>query len=130
MSFFVSQKTLERLEWNRILAMLGEHARTPGVRARCVAEPPETQPDPAALFEASRHGVADRLSETREARAILVSGDLPPIGGTVAVDMSLCRARKDGVLAARDLLGLATTLTAISSGVWDPISIPIGAYRS
>ena len=63
MSFFVTQKTLERLEWHRILAMLGEHARTPGARARCVGEPSEAQPDPTSLFEASRHGVAERLSE-------------------------------------------------------------------
>jgi hypothetical protein len=79
LSFFVTQKTLERLEWHRILAMLGEHTRTPGGRARCVAEPPETDPDPAALFETSRHGVADRLAETGEARAILVSGNRPPL---------------------------------------------------
>ena len=56
MSFFVTQRALERLEWNRVLARLGEHTRTPGGRARCVAETPETQPDPTSLFEASRHG--------------------------------------------------------------------------
>ena len=38
MSFFVTQRALERLEWNRVLARLGEHTRTPGGRARCVRD--------------------------------------------------------------------------------------------
>ena len=37
MSFRVSQKTLERLEWARILARLAGHARTPRGRARLAA---------------------------------------------------------------------------------------------
>jgi len=110
MSFFVTQKTLERLEWKRVLAMLGERARTPGGRDRCAPEAQDGESIEASLFEPTRRGVLDRLAETGEARSILASGEVPPIGGTPGLEQTLARARKEGVLAARELLNLASTL--------------------
>ena len=110
MSFFVTQKTLERLEWKRVLAMLGEHARTPGGRNRCASEASEGKSPEASLFEPTRRGVLTRLAETGEARSILAAGETPPIGGAPGLEQTLARARKDGVLAARELLTLAATL--------------------
>jgi DNA mismatch repair protein MutS2 len=110
MSFFVTQKTLERLEWKCVLAMLGDRTRTPGGRKRCVTETAEGETDGASLFEPTRRGVLERLAETGEARNILAAGEVPPIGGTSGLEQTLARARKDGVLAARELLDLASTL--------------------
>jgi len=110
MSFFVTQKTLDRLEWKRVLAMLGEHARTPGVRNRCASEASEGESPEASLFEPTRRGVLARLAETGEARSILAAGEAPPIGGAPGLEQTLARARKDGVLVARELLTLAATL--------------------
>lgn len=110
MSFFVTQKTLERLEWKRVLAMLGEHARTPGGQRRCASENAEGESAEASLFEPTRRGVLERLAETGEARSILAAGEVPPIDGAPGLEQTLARARKDGVLAARELLTLASTL--------------------
>ena len=110
MSFFVTQKTLERLEWKRVLAMLGERASTPGGRKRCAPETSEGESAEASLFEPTRRGVLERLAETGEARSILAAGEVPPIGGAADLEQTLARARKDGVLAARELLALASTL--------------------
>ncbi len=110
MSFFVTQKTLECLEWKGVLAMLGERARTPGGRNRCASEASEGDSAEASLFEQTRRGVLERLAETGEARGILAAGEVPPIGGTPGLEQTLARARKDGVLAARELLALASML--------------------
>jgi len=110
MSFFVTQKTLERLEWNGVLALLSERARTPGGRRRCAAQAVEGGSAAATLFEPTRRGVLDRLVETTEARSILGAGEALPIGGVPDLEQTLARARKDGVLAARELLNLASTL--------------------
>ena len=110
MSFFVTQKTLERLEWKRVLTMLGERARTPGGRNRCTPEASEGELGEASLFEPTRRGVLERLAETGEARSVLAAGETPPIGGAPGLAQTLARARKDGVLAAPELLSLASTL--------------------
>jgi DNA mismatch repair protein MutS2 len=110
MSFFVTQKTLECLEWKHILAMLGERARTPGGRNRCASEASEGESAEASLFEPTRRGVLERLAETGEARSILAAGEVPPIGGAPGLEQTLARARKDAVLAARELLNLASML--------------------
>jgi DNA mismatch repair protein MutS2 len=112
LSFFVTQKTLERLEWNRILEKLRGHAQTPGGQIRCAEPAPGSPPEATSLFESTLHGVMDRLSETSEARAVLTAGGMPPIGDTVHLATVLGRARKDGVLSARELLDVASTLIA------------------
>ena len=88
MSFFVTQKTLERLEWKRVLAMLGEHARTPGGQNRCAPEASEGETAEASLFEPTRRGVLERLAETGEARCILAAGEVPPIGGAPGLEQT------------------------------------------
>jgi DNA mismatch repair protein MutS2 len=113
MSFFVTQRTLERLEWKAVLALLGERAKTPAGRRRCAPERSDGEAPEASLFESTRRGVLERLAETTEARSILAAADAPPIGGISALEPTLARARKDGVLAARELLSLASTLKII-----------------
>jgi DNA mismatch repair protein MutS2 len=115
LGFFVTQKTLERLEWNRILEKLREHARTPGAQDRCSEAGPEGSPESSTLFESTLHGVMERLVETSEARAILVAGGMPPLSGTVHLDSVLARARKGGVLSAREILDVASTLSVVRS---------------
>jgi DNA mismatch repair protein MutS2 len=103
MSFFVSQKTLERLEWPQVLEMLQKHARTPGGREKFAWS------NARELFESTRYGVEERLEETTEARAILGTGTMPPLADVAAPTVALARARKDAVLSARELLDLAAT---------------------
>ena len=67
------------------------------------------------LFEGSREDAAIRRAETSEARAILKDGDLPPLQGIVELAALLVRARKGGVLSARELLDLRATTGAFSA---------------
>jgi DNA mismatch repair protein MutS2 len=110
-SFTVTQKTLERLEWPRILERLAAHAQTP--RGRAPLQPAEQGVCARGCFEDSSTGVRERLAETAEARRILADGDRPPLGGVVDLGDALRRARKGGVLAPRELLDLAATLAAL-----------------
>ncbi|MDH3212144.1 MAG: endonuclease MutS2 [Myxococcales bacterium] len=112
MSFRVSQKTLERLEWAQILALLTERARTPRGRAR-LARRGEDGAMPTDLFEPDLAGVRERLAETSEARATLADGDRPPLGGSGDLDAALLRARKGGVLSGSELLEVGSTLSAL-----------------
>ncbi len=107
MPFTISQKTLERLEWGRILALLAEQTGTP--LARALLEEAGGQ----ALFEGSLDAVRARLAEPQEARAVLPAGDRPPLSGAAALGEALRRAGKGGVLAARELLELLATLRAL-----------------
>ncbi|HEY5658770.1 MAG TPA: endonuclease MutS2 [Myxococcota bacterium] len=109
--FTVTQKTLERLEWPRILERLEAHAQTP--RGRFPLQLREDGAIPTACFEDSIAGVRERLAETAEARRILADGERPPLAGVVDLSDALRRARKGGVLAARELLDLAATLAAL-----------------
>jgi DNA mismatch repair protein MutS2 len=109
MAFFVTQKALERLEWPRVLDQLRNHARTPGGRLRCDWDPAD---DAAGLFEATEHGVRERLAETAEARSILASGQMPPLGDAASPEGALQRARKGGSLNARELLDVCAVLSA------------------
>ncbi len=111
MSFEISQKTLQRLEWGRILEQLAELTATPRGRARCEAGPANG----TGLFEADLAGVRLRLAETGEARAILAAGDRPPLAGVAAVEEALARARKEGVLSPHELLEIGATLAALSA---------------
>jgi len=114
MSFAATQKTLERLEWDRVLSRLADFARTPRGRHR-FAPPIEAGPAPtgASLFEASIEGVRERLAVTSEARALIDAGFEPPLGDVRDVADSLNRATKDGVLAAAELRDLGSTLGSL-----------------
>jgi DNA mismatch repair protein MutS2 len=105
MPFAVAQKALERLEWSALLARLAAHVRTPAALARLA--------DAGSLFEPARAGVEDRLAETGEARALLGSGEAPPLDGVADVAGALERARKGGALDPRELFELGATLRAL-----------------
>ena len=111
-SFEISQKTLERLEWSQILERLAERARTPRARARLDPDAQDASA-PGSLFESDVEGVRERLAETSEARAMLARGDLPPLEGVVDLGEALLRARKGSVLSARELLDLGATLAVL-----------------
>lgn len=123
MTFSITQKTLERVEWHEVLARLHDFARTPWGRGRLVPPADDDEPEPhsdetashGTLFETSRDAALLRLAETSEARAILASGDLPPLSGAADLSGLLARARKGGVLGARELIDVRVTLAAIRS---------------
>ncbi len=111
-SFRISQKTLERLEWEAILVRLAERARTPLGRRRILGDGSGATAG-LPLFEPDATGVRARLTETREARALLDAGHAPPLGGVAGLDASLARARKGGALGPVELLEVASTLAAL-----------------
>jgi DNA mismatch repair protein MutS2 len=110
LDFSITQKTLERLEWPRIVARLAAAARTPQGRA---ALAPRPEAAGALPFEPSLAAVHERHAETAEALALLAEAAAPPLSGIAEVAAPLARARKGGVLAGEDLLGLRATLAAM-----------------
>ena len=103
MPFEVTQKTLDRLDWGDLHARLAALAQTPIARARLLGK---------SLFETSASGVRARLTETREARALLGEGLSPPFSALRPQGETLARLRKGGALSAAELLDLSATLTA------------------
>jgi len=97
-------RTLERLGWPRVLALLADEARTPGGRARSLA---------GDLFLGSAREIREALAETAEAVALLGEGGGPPLGGVVELAPVFARLGKGGVLSARELLDLRATLSAV-----------------
>jgi DNA mismatch repair protein MutS2 len=102
--FTVAQKTLERLDWPLILGRLARFARTPRGAAR-IAEGSDA-------FAQTADQTRERLALTAEARAILASGDGPPLGGADPGE-ALRRAGRGGVLAGEEILGVAQTLAGL-----------------
>ncbi len=109
-SFAVSQKTLQRLDWPQVLSRLADCARTPRAAARLRPDAGGALP---SLFEDTGEGVRARLAETAEARSVLATGDRPPLGGVHETGPALARAGKGGALSARELTGLGGTLAAL-----------------
>ncbi len=105
--FTVAQKTLERLDWPLILGRLAGFARTPRGAARLAPG------GDAELFAATDEETRGRLALTAQARAILESGDSPPLGGTGDPTEALVRARRGGALAGDELIGVAHTLAGL-----------------
>ena len=103
MPFQVAAETLARLDWLDLVARLEACTRTPGGRARAAG--PLFEPDPQRMRE--------RLAETSEARALLDSGQEPPLAGVRDLDGPLLRLAKGGALAAPELLDVASTLGAL-----------------
>lgn len=103
MTFEVTQKTLEGLDWGDLRSRLEAHARTPIAKGRLQT---------GDIFEASQAGVHARLEETGEARGLLAEGLIPPLENLRAQERSLARLRKGGALGAAELLDLCATLTA------------------
>lgn len=105
MSFHVSAKTLERLEWAELLERLARHVRTPQGQRRLEEEP-------GSLFEATVAGAEARLEETGQALAILEEGDLPPLAGVSELEPLLGRLARGGVLQGQELIELGSSLDA------------------
>jgi len=113
-SFSVAQKTLERLEWPRVLDRLRELAQTPGGRHQFAAASAQDAATPG-VFDADPRAVRDRLAETSEARSLLAAGESPPLGGVGEVEGSLARAVRGGVLTPAELRELAATAAALDA---------------
>ncbi len=112
MSFTVSQKTLEALEWPRVVARLADHCANPRARAWFRPEAPAEGSSP---FEATLDGVRERLGEAREARRILSQRERAPLAGATEPGPALARARRGGALGPLELLELAGTLAALAA---------------
>ena len=113
MSFEISQKTLERLEWAQVLERLAVHARTPQARREIVGRDTDALPG-AAIFSPDDTGMRESLAETREALAVLA--DAPaPLSGASDLSQSLDRVRKGGVLDVEALRRVASTLGALQT---------------
>jgi DNA mismatch repair protein MutS2 len=109
-TFRVSRRTLEQLEWPLLVEQLRELTQTPRGRARCARDDAGR-----GLFEPNADAVRERLAETSEARRLLDAGDAPALGSVADLDAALRRAGKGGVLAARELLDLRSTLSALTA---------------
>lgn len=101
-----SRQTLDVLEWPLVVERLRQLTRTPAGRQRC--------DDGAGLFATDIDAARERLAETSEARAVLALA-APPIGGLVEIRAPLQRAERGGVIAAGELLDIATTIEAITA---------------
>ena len=114
MSFQVSAKALQRLEWPQLVELLRSHTATPRARARCASPgDDDASVDPGGLFQPDLESARARLAETSEARALLEAGEAPPLGGATDLEPSLRRLARGGALAATELLDLAATLGVV-----------------
>lgn len=93
-------KTLETLEYNKILTQLRGHAATELGRQQCAALLPS-----AELTE-----VTQRLAATDEAVAVVRLKGRPPFTGIKMIQLSLSRAQIGGMLDPQQCLDVATTL--------------------
>jgi DNA mismatch repair protein MutS2 len=112
--FSVSQRTLQQLDWQAVVARLLAHAATPRGRARLASDGDGDDAEAGtAIFAASDREARERMAETGEARALLDLGDAPPLGGVSDQASALRRLAAGGVLAARELLELGHALATL-----------------
>jgi DNA mismatch repair protein MutS2 len=104
MSFRVSARSLDRLEWPDLLARLARHLRSDAARAALAAAPLAPSADAACR----------RLAETSEARRLLEAGAELPFGALPGLAAELGRLAKGGVLTAAELLALGAVTRALS----------------
>lgn len=109
MSFRVSPRALDRLEWPDVVAQVRAFAATPRVRAQLAPAGDAG----ASLFGAHDDEAFRLLRETAEARGLLARRELPPLGGLTDLDGALGRLGKGGALGARELLDLRGLLAAL-----------------
>ena len=106
MSFSVAQKTLERLEWPRLVAQLADHCRTAAAREILASQ--------EGVFAASEAAVLERLHLTTEARGLIDQERAPGLGSlSPGLAESFTRAEKGGALSGdrlRDVAGALATL--------------------
>lgn len=128
MGFQVTQKTLDSLQWPEVVARLRTACRTPQARAWLPRPAAPADPDapgeddtalrqpigsPYAAFADSPAEVHERLAETSEARSLLDTDRIPPLGGVADLEASFRRAGKGGVVAPQQLLEVRATLVAL-----------------
>ena len=94
------EKSLTKLELDRVLELLADHAGSPDAAARCRGLRPMTDPDDVRRAQAET-SAACRLMETKGA---------PGFRGTVDVSAALLRAERGGSLAPTELLRIAGVL--------------------
>ena len=96
------EKSLTKLELDKVLAMLSDHAASQAAKERCLAVRPSTDADEI------RH----LLDETSAACACITVKGSPSFGGLYDVGASLDRADRGGCLSPEELLRVATVLKA------------------
>ena len=98
-----TQKTLETLEYDKVIAMLAERAPTPGARARALSLLPSDD------YEV----VLRRQAYTADALRLLRAKGYPAFCGVGDEVLSAVdRAEKGAILTTRELLGIASLLSA------------------
>ena len=88
------EKSLTKLELDKVLAMLSDHAASQAAKERCLAVRPSTDADEI------RH----LLDETSAACACITVKGSPSFGGLYDVGASLDRADRGGCLSPEELL--------------------------
>ena len=96
------QKSLTKLELDKVLALLADHASSPAAKERCLAVQPLNDAEDIRLLQAQT---------TAACKLITVKGS-PSFGGIIDVGASLGRADRGGCLSPEELLRVATVLKA------------------
>ena len=96
------QKSLTKLELDKVLALLADHASSPAAKERCLAVQPLDDAEDIRLLQA----------QTSAACKLITLKGSPSFGGIVDVGASLSRADRGGCLSSEELLRVATVLKA------------------
>ena len=96
------QKSLTKLELDKVLALLADHASSPAAKERCLAVRPLDDAEYIRLLQA----------QTSAACKLITLKGSPSFGGIVDVGASLSRADRGGCLSPEELLRVATVLKA------------------
>ncbi len=96
------QKSLTKLELDKVLALLADHASSPAAKERCLAVRPLDDAEDIRLLRA----------QTSAACKLITLKGSPSFGGIVDVGASLSRADRGGCLSPEELLRVATVLKA------------------
>ena len=96
------QKSLTKLELDKVLALLADHASSPAAKERCLAVRPLDDAEDIWLLQA----------QTSAACKLITLKGSPSFGGIVDVGASLSRADRGGCLSPEELLRVATVLKA------------------
>lgn len=98
----MNQKTLQVLEYGKIIDMLQEEAGSELTRARIAELSPMTDP----------YDIRDGLDETGEAVQLITMKGPLPVGNFYDISGSLNMAKKGGTLTMAELLRIMYNLTA------------------
>lgn len=96
------QKSLTKLELDKVQALLADHASSPAAKERCLAVRPLDDAEDIRLLQA----------QTSAACKLITLKGSPSFGGIVDVGASLSRADRGGCLSPEELLRVATVLKA------------------